>query len=687
MPTSPAPASGVLVEFMHSDRPVLAWVLEESSGRLRIFTVNRREMKLPAARVLPWTGPALSADADRSEMERALDEHQARREKLALELDVAEIWELAQGEVDKARPEWFAGLLWEAPDPDRMAALGRAMLASKAWFKYHPPEFTVYSAEEVERRQEAEQAKREMELLSTAGNELFKALWDRSQYGKKCDLPDLDQGVAERLARMLRTRLRDPDGAEDREVWRAACKGLPEHPCLALLLAQAWGVVAPHHNHFLDEAGYEPGDEWAAEHNEEVERILASFQAADKDPMETGFVSIDASTTRDMDDAFLVERTGDGGRRVQVALALPVLFWDFDSGLDRAVAERATSLYLPEQASHMLPEAVGVELFSLHQGSPKPALVVDVTLDDQARPVSTDIRQSWVEVAENLTYHQAQERIANEPDSMVALAREVAGKLFERRLLAGAVVIQREDPEIALAPREEGDVLVDIREKDEAEEASLVVSEFMILANRAAALWARERGVPLIHRTMDADIPEEHHGVWAEPEDIYRAVRALAPSILEPEPGPHASLAAEAYATLTSPLRRYADFLNAAQIWSFLQTGAPRLDRRELEELLPALSARLQAVGRIQRFRPRYWKLLWLARTEEPVEAVVVDAKGKLVSFSLPLIQIYVRAPKAMLDSPPSPGDRYMLRFKRVDPLTNEIKVLEALEDEERARG
>jgi exoribonuclease-2 len=44
------PGPGCVVEFMHGNKPILAWVLEEQSGRLRLLTINKREVKLATNR-------------------------------------------------------------------------------------------------------------------------------------------------------------------------------------------------------------------------------------------------------------------------------------------------------------------------------------------------------------------------------------------------------------------------------------------------------------------------------------------------------------------------------------------------------------------------------------------------------------------------------------------------------------
>ncbi|HBE95148.1 MAG TPA: ribonuclease II, partial [Desulfovibrio sp.] len=90
---------GCVVEYMQGNAVQLAWVLEESSGRLRLLTATKREAALAASRVLPWSGPEHPAQASRQEILEHLAAHHRRREELEAQVQALEIWDLAQGEV------------------------------------------------------------------------------------------------------------------------------------------------------------------------------------------------------------------------------------------------------------------------------------------------------------------------------------------------------------------------------------------------------------------------------------------------------------------------------------------------------------------------------------------------------------------------------------------------------------
>jgi len=678
---------GCIVEFMQGDKPHLAWVLEEQSGKLRLLTLTRREAKLPAARILSWTGPHHGGERSREEMLDILARHQQRREELAAEVDALDIWELSQGELEKAPLRWFAELIWEpeqAADPDHLAAMGRAMLGCKTHFKLQPPDFVIFPAEKVEARLAEQRAAEERERLSGAGRQFFERLWQtRNQQGGP-ELVPLEDELEQQLRELLLSRIAQPEDPETEQVWKLVRKGLPETPHLELQLAQAWGVVPPHHNFHYDQADYAPGDEWSRAHAGEIEAMCervknAAVQAEVESP---GFVSVDSASTRDIDDAFHLQRAGEG-YRLQLALARPMAFWDLESPLAREVAQRATSIYLPEGDSHMLPEALGTDAFSLLEGRPRPAFVLDMELDADGALLCCTPRASWVEVAVNESYSGAEAVLQSGEAGMLGLGVELAQKLRQARIERGAVVIERNDPDIVLDGRGE-DVRVRIEPKEDTPQSQLLVSEMMILANSAMAAWAREQGLALLHRTQDIAISRESAGVWSAPEDIHKVVRSLSSAALEPDPRPHASLGVPAYSPVTSPLRRYPDFLNMYQAQHWLQHGEPLFSREQLENLLPMLGARLEAAGRVQRFRPRYWKLLYFRQQGKDARypAVIVDEGPHYLVLSLPREQMFVRGPRGLFGDKVFPGQRCLLRLGKIDPLHNEVHVLEAFEDE-----
>lgn len=687
------PGPGCVVEFMQGNAPQLAWVLEEQNGKLRLLLPNRREMSLAANRVLPWAGPSHSGISGKDAAIARLEEHKARREAEEAEIHPLEIWEIAQGEVSRATVEWFMELVRNDPDVDSAAACGHALLKCKSHFRFQPPEFEVLSAEVVAARIAEQEAARKREALVDKGSALLRQLWNIHQ--KKQGAPDVhavDEELLAHVRRLLLDRLYNPDSQEEAALWRGLIHGLPEDPFLPLYLAQAWNLVEPHHNIWLDRIGYQAGDAWSRAYAGEVDALLAHARHMETTAPDTDlpFISIDAPTTRDIDDAFFIVPLPDGGWRLTLALACPAAQWSFDGDLDAAVRQRATSLYLPEATYHMLPEILGTDGYSLHAGKTRPAFLVTCEVRPDGEVIRCAPSQGAIRTAANLTYEQCEAVLDGRaaPDNpalpfanLLQQAVGLATAYRSVRLRNGAVIIERPDLQLLLEGHgEETRVILEVDET--APTAHHLVSELMVLANAGLAAWAAEHAVPLLHRTQDVTIPPDCCGVWTTPQDIAKVARALAPAILEVTPRPHAGLGEKAYAPSSSPLRRYPDLVNEAQILHVLHEKTPKWSGNELNELLSRLTPRLDAASQVQRARPRYWKLLYFQQQGEARwwPAVITEETDAYVTVNLPREQLIARARRALFSERAYRGQPVEVRLTKVRPLHNDFQLAEVRE-------
>lgn len=686
------PGSGCVVEFMQGNAPQMAWVLEEQNGKLRLLLPNRREMSLAANRLLPWSGPAFSGITGREEAIARLEECKKERISAELAINPLELWELAHGEVEKASAEWFAELAESDPDVNTVAAYGHALLGCKTHFRFQPPDFEVHSTETVEARITEQETNRRREELMNGGAGFFRQLWDVHQ--KKRERPDpgdLNEEVVLHLRRLLLQRLNDPESQEEAQLWRGLCHGLPEDPFLPLYLAQAWNLVEPHYNFWLARIDYAPGDAWSQDHADAVCKLLTKVRDGEEasPSISLPFISIDAPVTRDIDDAFHIECLPCGGWRITLALACPAVHWPFGSDLDRAVQQRASSLYLPEATHNMLPESLGTDGYSLHAAKTRPAMLVvcDVAADGTLR--TCDPSCGTVRIAANLTYEQCEAVLEGKaaPDNPALAfadtlreAASVAAAHQRIRLRNGAVIIERPDIQLRLEGSGEN-IRIFLECDDSAPSAHQLVSELMVLANAGLAEWAVAKNIPLLHRTQDVTIPPDCTGIWTEPEDIARVARVLAPAVLEVSPRRHAGLGEKAYAPSSSPLRRYPDLINEAQILHVLNEDCPRWTNGELNALLIPLGVRLDAVAQVQRARPRYWKLLYLRQQGDIWwPAVVTDENDAYVTVNLPHEQVIVRGRRAMFGERTHRGQHVEVRLSKIRPLHNDFLLAEVRE-------
>ena len=122
--------------------------------------------------------------------------------------------------------------------------------------------------------------------------------------------------------------------------------------------------------------------------------------------------------------------------------------------------------------------------------------------------------------------------------------------------------------------------------------------------------------------------------------------------------------------------------INEAQIVHFLETGKPLWTKEELDALLPLLNVHLDAAGQVQRFRPRYWKLLYFRQQGDKKwwPAVITDENDAFVTVNLPKEQLIVRARRSFFGERTHPGQELEIRIGKVHPLQNDFQLVETRE-------
>ena len=311
------------------------------------------------------------------------------------------------------------------------------------------------------------------------------------------------------------------------------------------------------------------------------------------------FVTIDSASTEDMDDALYVEEADDGTLTLTIAIADPTAYVPVGSKLDAVAAERAFTNYLPGFNIPMLPRQLSDDICSLRAGERRPVLACRVRVAADGTP-GEDIHffAAWIESKSKLVYDNVSDWLEDrgewQPESE-AIARQI--RLLHRLCLARSewrqahALVFKDRPDFRFLLGEKGEVLDIVAEHRRI--ANRIVEEAMILANICAATVLRDRlgfGVYNVHLGFDSANAElaagvlANHGVTADPlaiatldgfRHLRRELDALPTQFLDSRirrfqsfaevsitPGPHFGLGLDAYATWTSPIRKYGDMVN-----------------------------------------------------------------------------------------------------------------------------
>ena len=349
--------------------------------------------------------------------------------------------------------------------------------------------------------------------------------------------------------------------------------------------AVPWRVTLA--RHALEQASPEAGDEWP----------LADEGLEREDLTARAFFTIDGAKTRDMDDALHVEARAEGGWRLWVAIADPTAYVDEQHAADREARVRAFTVYLPGQNVTMLPEELADDLCSLKEGETRPSLAC--TLDVNADGSLGEYRffAAHVRSHARLVYDDVSDWLEGQgewtPDAGIGEQLKALEALTEARSAwrAEHALVFKDRPDYVFDLDDAGNVL-DVRIEGRRI-ANRMIEESMIAANACCAdLLAAKvgHGIFNVHRAFepekadaaleflaDQQIKIEREALTELPRyrELKRALESRDDAWLDArlrrfqgftnmsaQPGPHFGLGLAAYATWTSPIRKYGDMVN-----------------------------------------------------------------------------------------------------------------------------
>jgi len=344
-------------------------------------------------------------------------------------------------------------------------------------------------------------------------------------------------------------------------------------------------------------------------------------------------VTIDGAEARDFDDAVWAEADADpgnaGGWHVVVAIADVAWYVRPGDALDHDAYERGNSVYFPDQAVHMLPEALSSGWCSLLPGEDRPCLAAHLWLGAEGTLLRHRFVRGMMRSTARLTYEQVQEaRNGNPDDATEPLIATVIEPLYGAyQALARARdargVLELDLPERRVVIGDEGAVVrVETRARYESHK---LIEEFMICANVAAAETLEQRRVPCVYRVHDQPSREKLESLrefleslnlklaraqMLRPKDFNRVLarvadtpeasmvnevvlRSQAQAVYDPNNIGHFGLALRRYCHFTSPIRRYADLLvHRALIYALgLGDGGLRIEQSDLADISERISA------------------------------------------------------------------------------------------------
>ncbi len=602
-------------------------ILADNTTSLQVEAPHGKRSKIKAASVL------LRFDVP------PLSEFMQFAQKTADDLDLNFLWECCVTDAEFASDALAADYFGHSPSPLEAAAVLIRLHAAPMYFykkgrgryKAAPPEaLKAALASQEKKRLQAEQQSHYVKLLTAF------------------ILP-------EEFRPLLSELLYQPD--KNTVEWKALDVACTTAKLNVPRLLEKCGAIPSSHDyhfnrflleHFPEGTGFGPLDA-AGELSDPVDLPVADVAA----------FSIDDATTTEIDDAFSVTPLTLGSFRVGIHIAAPALGIAPGSPLDRVVAKRLSTVYLPGNKITMLPESV-IHHYTLGEERLCPVLSMYLDVADDFTITATHSRIEQVKIAANLR-HDTLEQHFNE----YTLANDSLDHPFGKELRALWDFACKMEVLRGKASDSNNDKIdysfnvkddyVTISERRRGSPIDKVVSELMIYVN---AEWGRQLadgGVTGIYRSQGGG-----------------KVR------MSTSPAPHQGLGVSQYAWISSPLRRYVDLINQRQLIALLRGEVPPYTR-ESDDLLLAMrdfEATYEAYGDFQRGMERYWCLRWLLQENISATGAQVLKENLVKLDCLPLV---VRVP-SLPDM--SPETNVEVEISQVDllDLTCNARFLRKLE-------
>ncbi len=650
-----------VVDYYDSRKIGCGLILDTDDRRLRILTEHAKESNISVSRILISTyDPDFPFSANRDQQVSRLKELSRQREELKNQINLRELWEVVGPETGSVGIEDLTELLFgRNQDMNSAPSLLRAIQDDRIYFKILPDRIEVPTPDRVQQALTQREKERERANFMAKSAEFLVGLKD----GEGVRTDSAPDGLIDMLEEAA------GEGSEwvtlkpMREIFSRA--GLPQgwDPFRVLVKLGIW---SEDENITLrvEDVPVEFSPEAEAQALDNAKKIVPIPQ---RELLQDEVITIDAVSTRDVDDGLSLHHEGDEAI-LGVHITDVAHFIDHDTLLDREIRRRATSIYLPESTIPMIPPVLSEKAASLEKGEIRPALSLLMRLGPDLKLRDYTIKESNIRVSQRLSYESVDGRILDSDSTEAALFR-IAIAFRKERVAQGALIFK--DPELSVHVTEDKEIGVSVRERESP--SQVLVSELMIQANRLFAHFLEGRKIPAFFRSQPAPLEKITLGDEYDPVASYRAKRALARGDLNTEPGAHSTLGLAAYATATSPLRRYTDLIVQRQIKRVLKSERPLLNREALESILEEISYPLERAALMERQRQRYFLLKYLEqRRHEEWEAIVLH---RFPGFHL--VQLTRFFLNAALHTPNNlvlaPYDRAIVQIEKINPRDDKL--------------
>lgn len=308
--------------------------------------------------------------------------------------------------------------------------------------------------------------------------------------------------------------------------------------------------------------------------------------------------TIDGEDAKDLDDAISIKKTKTGWQ-LGVHIADVSHYIKPGSHLDNEAMERGTSVYFADRVIPMLPKELSNGICSLNPNEDRLTFSALLNIDKKGNLKTFEFKKSVINSKVRGVYSEVNSILAEEASESVRKkyslienslleTYELSKILRENAKKRGNMELESVESRFKL---DENGVCVDVQKRTRGV-AEEMIEQFMIMANQAAALYAKGAQIPFVFRVHEMPSPEKIN-ILAQTMSLFglkayrirqglkvkdisdvlaqikgtdissivsnQVLRSMSKARYFEEPLGHFGLALEDYCHFTSPIRRYPD--------------------------------------------------------------------------------------------------------------------------------
>lgn len=362
--------------------------------------------------------------------------------------------------------------------------------------------------------------------------------------------------------------------------------------------------------------------------------------------------TIDSEKTKDFDDAISLKEE-KGGYFIRLHISNLADFILPNTPLSSRIEEKISSVYTLIKNYHLLPTLLAEGIFSLKKNQQRFVFTFEWLFDKNYNLISKKIYPSEIVVKENISYHTLNEWIEKKKEW--SFLYQICKNWQQSRIEQGSLSFEREEISLDISNPNK----IKLIKENIYSPSYIIVSELAIQSNNWAAQLFIEKGYTAIFRKQPPykNLSQKTKNLKLEDYSIPAAYFSL-------QSDTHWGLGLAHYAQVTSPIRRFQDFINQKILLCIINNTPHPFEKEYLFFILEKIEKQSIQYTQLEKKILAHWKKKYLFQNKEEKFWIKVIRKQKnkiLVNFlDLQLSHLVIAPPLEIKKT-------YLIKIKKID--------------------